>query len=147
CVRANDVDFTANELCRDVGDAHWPCIRPAIVDRDDAALDPSERTQSLDKRSRPWSPERSVRTHKPNGRQLRCLLRARHTRPSGCRAAEQRDELAALHSITSSALASSVAGTLRPSILPVSALMTSSNLDGCTTGKSAGFAPLRMRPA
>src|SRR5262245_61314473 len=54
---------------------------------------------------------------------------------------------AAFYSITSSALESSVGGTVRPSILPVSALMTSSNLLACTTGKSPGFAPLRMRPA
>jgi hypothetical protein len=36
--------------------------------------------------------------------------------------------------------------SVEPSILAVSALMTSSNLDACTTGKSAGLAPLRMRP-
>jgi hypothetical protein len=41
-------------------------------------------------------------------------LCARRERPSGCRAAEQRDELAPLHSITSSAMASSVGGTVRP---------------------------------
>src|SRR5262245_20680935 len=52
-----------------------------------------------------------------------------------------------VYSITSSALASSDAGTVRPSIVAVSALMTSSNLVDCTTGKSAGLAPLRMRPA
>ena len=52
-----------------------------------------------------------------------------------------------LHSITSSARASSDGGTVRPSILAVWALMTSSNLVDCTTGKSAGLAPLRMRPA
>src|SRR5262245_48931464 len=50
------------------------------------------------------------------------------------------------HSITSSAVASSASGTVRPSILAVGALRTSSNLVDCTTGKSAGFAPLRMRP-
>ena len=50
------------------------------------------------------------------------------------------------HSITSSAVASSVGGTVRPSILAVWALMTSSNLTDCTTGKSAGLAPLRIRP-
>jgi hypothetical protein len=50
------------------------------------------------------------------------------------------------HSITSSARASSVGGISRPSILAVWALMTSSNLLDCTTGRSAGFAPLRMRP-
>src|SRR5262245_19224392 len=72
-------------------------------------------------------------------------LRPRRERPrSG--AAEQRDERAPLHSITSSAVASSLSGTVRPSILAVEALITSSNLLDCTTGKSAGFAPLRMRP-
>jgi hypothetical protein len=35
---------------------------------------------------------------------------------------------------------------VRPSILAVAALMTSSNFDACITGKSAGFAPLRMQP-
>jgi hypothetical protein len=52
-----------------------------------------------------------------------------------------------LYSITSSARASSVGGTARPSILAVWALMTSSNFDACTTGKSAGLTPLRMRAA
>jgi hypothetical protein len=51
------------------------------------------------------------------------------------------------YSITSSAVASSLSGTARPSIRAVEALMTNSNLVGCTTGKSAGLAPLRMRPA
>ena len=42
------------------------------------------------------------------------------------------------YSMTSSAMASSDGGTLSPSILAVSALMTSSNFDACITGKSAG---------
>src|SRR5262249_30477867 len=75
------------------------------------------------------------------------LLRTRRKRPRR-RTAEQRDELTpSHHSITSSAVESSVGGTARPSILAVQALMTNSNLVDCTTGKSAGFAPLRMRPA
>src|SRR5262245_5799186 len=57
------------------------------------------------------------------------LLRARRERPRGC-AAEQRDELAALHSITSSARASTVAGTSRPSALAVLRLSTVSYLVG-----------------
>src|SRR5262249_17345777 len=51
------------------------------------------------------------------------------------------------HSITSSAVTSRVCGTARPSIRAVEALITNSSLVDCTTGKSAGFAPLRMRPA
>src|SRR5262249_55865496 len=74
------------------------------------------------------------------------LLRPRRERPR-CRAAEQRDEVAPPHhSITSLARASSVGGTSRPSILAVSWLMTNSNFDDCTTGSSAGLAPLRTRP-
>jgi hypothetical protein len=50
-----------------------------------------------------------------------------------------------LYSITSSARASSEAGTVRPSALAVLRLITSSYLVGACTGKSAGFSPLRMR--
>src|SRR5262249_48843873 len=74
----------------------------------------------------------------------RRLLRSRRERPRDRRAAEQRDELAPFHSITSSTLASSCGGTSMPSALAVCALMTNSNLVDCKTGRSAGFAPLRI---
>jgi hypothetical protein len=45
------------------------------------------------------------------------------------------------YSITSSAMASSDGGTVRPSALAVLRLITSSNLVGCCTGRSAGFSP------
>ena len=48
------------------------------------------------------------------------------------------------YSITSSAWASSVGGTVRPSVLAVLRLTMKSNLVGCSTGKSAGLAPLRI---
>src|SRR5262249_23381340 len=73
------------------------------------------------------------------------LLRARRERPRR-RAAEQRDELAAFHSITSSARPDNGSGTVRPSALAVLRLITSSIFVTCCTGKSAGFWPLRMRP-
>src|SRR5262245_14917148 len=47
----------------------------------------------------------------------RRLLRTRRERPCCCRACEQRDELAALHSITSSASCWRLSGTSRPSAL------------------------------
>ena len=47
------------------------------------------------------------------------------------------------YSITSSALASSDGGTVRPSVLSVFILITSSNLVGCSTGRSEGLVPLR----
>ena len=73
------------------------------------------------------------------------LLRARRERPRGCRAAEQRDELAPVHSITSSAICCRCNGTLIPSVLAVLILMTSSNFVDCWIGRSAGFSPLRNR--
>jgi hypothetical protein len=54
----------------------------------------------------------------PNHRH-RSLLGARRERPRSCCAAEQGDELSAPHSITSSARASSIGGTSRPSDLAV----------------------------
>ena len=61
----------------------------------------------------------------------RQLLRARRERPRGRRAADERDELAPLHSITSSAMASTRSGTVSPSAFAVLRLTTSSNLVGC----------------
>src|SRR5262249_160899 len=74
------------------------------------------------------------------------LLCARRERPRCRRAAEKRDELAASHSITPSASPSSLSRTVRPRVVGVWWLMTSSIFDTCITGKSAGRAPLRMRP-
>src|SRR5215470_1221832 len=76
----------------------------------------------------------------------RRLLRPRCERPRRGRATEQRNELAALHSITSSARRRKDSGIFSPIALAVVRFMTNSNLVGCKTGKSAGFSPLRMRP-
>src|SRR5262249_41202154 len=77
------------------------------------------------------------------------LLRARRERPRRCRAAEQRDELAADHlrghSMTSSAATSRPGGTVKPSAFAVFKLMTVSNLVGACTGRSAGLSPRKIR--
>src|SRR5262249_30613161 len=73
------------------------------------------------------------------------LLRARRERPPCRSPAEQSDELAASHSITSSARAMSIGGTSRPSALAALRFTARSNLVGCSTGRSAGRSPLRMR--
>src|SRR5262249_51809324 len=74
------------------------------------------------------------------------LLRLRRKRARG-RRAERRDELAALHSITSSTNESRLAGVSRPRVFAVLRLMTNSNLVDCIAGRSAGLAPFRIRPA
>src|SRR5262249_38178253 len=113
-------------------------LGPAVFDRHIAAFDEAGFAQALAK----CGGKRSIScwrftVEKPNHRHRR-LLRTRRERPRR-RAAEERDEVAPRHSITSLALASKVAGTVMPSILAICALMTNSNLVDCTTGKSAGF--------
>src|SRR5262249_11108243 len=81
--------------------------------------------------------------HAPLGKCVR-LLRASRKRPRR-RAAEQRDELAPSHSITSSARASSVGGTSRARAFAVLRLITNSYFTGACTGRWAGFSPLRIR--
>jgi len=60
---------------------------------------------------------------------------------------EHSDNLAPLHSMTSSAWAKRDCGTVRPSARAVFRLMDSSNVAGAITGRSAGLAPLRIFPA
>src|SRR5262249_14910383 len=90
-----------------------------------------------------WIRARHPRVEESDDRHRR-LLRARRERPRR-RAAEQRDELAPDHSITSSAATSSPAGTSKPSNLAVLRLSVVSYLVGACTGRSAGAVPRRMR--
>src|SRR4029078_3498101 len=68
------------------------------------------------------------------------LLRIRRDRLGGQCTAEQPNELAALHSITCPAPASSILGITRPRAFAVLRLITSSNFVGACTGRSAGLA-------
>src|SRR6516164_7991240 len=63
--------------------------------------------------------------------------------PRSRRAADERDEIAPFHSITSSARVSRVGAMLRPIAFAVLRLITNSNRVGCSTGRSVGFAPRR----
>src|SRR3982751_6117745 len=72
------------------------------------------------------------------------LLRPRPQRPSSRRSAEEPEDFAASHSITSSARPSNIGGTSSPIAFAALRLITSSNLVGCSTANSAGFAPLRI---
>ena len=132
---------------------HWQsahvAIRVANVELEIAAGCPSELVEPLHKCRDPLLRLRVAFGEASEDSQLPHplgLLPPRRHRPRRRRAAEQGDELAARrHSITSSARASSVGGTSRPSALAVLRLITSSYLVGACTGRSAGFSPLRMR--
>ena len=71
-----------DELGRDLGVALGASLRPAILDRDGAALDPAELAQPLHKGGESMAPGRSVRAQEPDGRQLPRLLRPRRERPA-----------------------------------------------------------------
>src|SRR5262249_17405691 len=119
----------------------------AVVDLHIAALDPAQLLQLFQERSVARPCLRivfgQVREHADAPHALARLLCARRERPRGCRA-EKRDELAASHSITSSARPSSCGGSVNPSALAVLTLMMSVNRVGCSTGKSPGLAPFRI---
>jgi hypothetical protein len=81
--------------------------------------------KSLHKSGDPFATCRTrALAREPDGRELRWLLRTRRERPRRCRAAEERDELAALHSITSSAIESRLSEILTSSALAVRRLIT-----------------------
>src|SRR5262249_9097741 len=120
---------------------------PACVEPDVAVLHPPELLKSLPEcgeERRSFQVVLGIAHQHTDAPHPLALLRARRERPRS-RATEQCDEFAACHSITSSARASSDGGTSRPSDLAVFWLITSSYLVGACTGRSAGFAPLRIR--
>src|SRR5262249_6221816 len=121
-------------------------LGPAEFDRNILPFDIADFLQALPEggHHRRVGPRRTA-TQKPHHWHHRLLLRARRERPHCRRAAEERDEVAAGHSITWSARASRLSGTVRPRALAVLRLITSSYLVGACTGRSAGFSPLRMR--
>src|SRR5262249_18677504 len=119
---------------------------PAIDDRHVLAFDIARVLQAAVKSAQAVQGCLSRDSVEKSNHRHRRLLRARRQRPCGGRAAPERDELAAFPPVTSRARASSVGGISRPSNFAVCRLITSSNLVARTTGKSVGFAPLRMRP-
>jgi hypothetical protein len=146
-----DCDFAADEVGRKRREPFELTICPASFNRNVSPLDKTHLAEgaakychAIRKLCRRYAVQHPDQWH-------RGLLRARRRRPSRGRGADEGDELAPLHrsifhSITASAMARSLSGTARPKVLAVGRLMTSSNRVDCTTGRSAGFSPLRMRP-
>src|SRR6516165_12092304 len=121
---------------------------PAILDPDVATIPPTKVCERLRKRGNQGLligiTLISSQQHADAPHFFR-LLRPRSDRP-GCRAADERDEVAPFHhSITSSARASRVGGTVMTSALAVLRLRTVSYFVGIWTGRSAGFAPRSIR--
>src|SRR5262245_8797812 len=82
---------------------------------------------------------------KPDAVQLPGLLRLGGKGRDNHASSERTDEGSPVHhSITWSARPSTDGGMVRPSAFAVLRLMTRSYLVGCSTGRSAGLAPLRI---
>src|SRR5262249_52348523 len=103
---------------------------PSELDRYVVAVDEIGFLQAVAERRYPIDGIDSRRRVENPDHRHRALLRARRERPSNRRAADEGDELAPPHSITSSARASSVAGNSRPSASAVCKLTTNSNFVG-----------------
>src|SRR5262245_60323430 len=138
CQRDSYIWFLLDNL----GDEHLETIRIAFTTEQ---FDVGRSIAALVQRIKEPINRRTIGKSAVQNDNVALIRRVQGKRPRD-RAAQQRDELAtADHSITSSASARSLSGIWRPSVLAVLRLMTSSNLVGTCTGRSAGFSPLRTR--
>src|SRR5215472_11344492 len=137
-----------NQFGRECRQLIVSALRPAIFDGQVAAFDIAGFAQPFVERAQTARNNRigPFGTENPDHRH-RALLRPRRARPRCGSGADERDELAPPHSITSSARPDRGRGTVMPSALAVFKLMISSTFVACCVGRSAGFSPLRMRPA
>src|SRR5262249_33209803 len=143
--RYNHCDSALNQIGGERGQSIIVTVRPAVFDGYIAPLVIPGFGEALPEPVHPLGRIAGRNSAEESDYRRRRLLRIRRERPRR-RSAEQRDELAARsHSITSSASASNLSGTSRPSAFAVLRLTTSSYFVGACTGKSAGFSPLRMR--
>src|SRR5215472_908648 len=117
-------------VCGERGQPIQLALGPAVFDRDVLALRVAGILEPLAKRPQTIAiAVRRLAVEEPDHRH-RGLLRPRRERPRG-RCAENSEQCAALHSMTSSALNKTAVGSSRPSDLAVLRLTTSSTLVGC----------------
>src|SRR5579862_1225470 len=144
----NDIRLEIDDLHRITPHAIGIGAAEAIVETNVAALNPTGVAKPPDERVDPafglgvvlgCSDKHADTPH------LAVLLCVGGKRPSDGGAAEQRNDLAPPHSITSSARCRNNSGTVMPSTLAVLRLITSWNWVGSCTGRSPGEAPRRMR--
>src|SRR5262249_41940507 len=143
-----NVHFELNKLGREGGEPFSVVAVESALYEDVLALDVPQLPHPLEE-SLPGDPApRAVRRRASEKAypvdfrgQLRPGGERRGEEASGQRAEEGP---ASGHWMTSSARANSDCGIVRPSALAVLRLITSSNFVGCSTGRSAGLAPLRI---
>src|SRR5262249_39192122 len=143
----DDVGRERGQFCRVPANFAVIGRGPAGIDAHVAADGPAQERQRLQERPNAGLPFRIVRRcgqKHANAPNPLALLRLPRERPRRRSAAEQRDELAPLHSMTSSARTINVIGTWSPIALAALRLRISSNFVGCSTGRLEGLAPRRI---
>jgi hypothetical protein len=100
-------DLPMNQFSRQLRQSIKLILAPTVCDRYVLALDIAGLLQALAKSAQTVRSRLSRSVFEVPDHRQGCLLRARRERPCDCRAAEQRDERAAVRSITSSARNSS----------------------------------------
>src|SRR6516162_7029778 len=128
-MRSDHRHLMAYQIGCEVGQSVVLVLSPAILDRHILALDVAGFTKALAECGQKACTIDWRRAAKEPNHRHRRLLRTHRERPR-CRAADQRDERAAPHSITSSARSGNAGGILNPSALAVLRFTTSSNLVG-----------------
>ena len=148
-----EVHGPPRQLLGQTGKTFWLSLDGPPLDRDVLAIDPAERAHPVQEalgvgvcgvRAGEAGLRGVGENERDSGRFPR-LLRLGHDRRSKehrTRASEERATVD--HWMISSARPSSDGGIVRPRALAVLRLMTSSNLVGCSMGRSAGFAPFRI---
>ena len=140
----DDVDLERDQLRRQRGEPLGPALGVPILDQHGAALDVAKVPQPLEERlSRAGIRALHIERQVADAGNLPGLLRLDAERRG--EQPESAEEGAPVHySITRSARWSSDGGIVSPSALAVLRLMRSSNFVGCSIGRSAGRAPLRI---
>src|SRR5215472_7268930 len=137
----------SNELGREVAEPFALAMRPPILDLHVLPFDPTEIPETLTKGVERLSRALRITVAEvsDSGRRFRGELRAGHERSDEKAAAERAEEHPpCAHWISSSARPRSACGIVRPRALALLRLMASSNLMGCSTGRSPGLAPFRI---
>ena len=143
----DDVHPEPHQVGRELRKPSGVALGPAGLDQDVPVLDPAALPQLFPealpqanlRRVGGLFPQDADAIHLPRLLRLGGERRGERTGQRG------HQKAAAVHySMTLSARASSDGGIVRPRALAVLRLMTSSYLDACSTGRSAGLAPLRI---
>ncbi len=149
-VRADgDIGLQRQQFARQPGQPLDPAVAPAQHQRIVPPLGIAVLAHALAQRVDPRA-MRVLRAMHQNGDERTPRLRLRSTGETNdlqreqCPAQDARRE--EIHSITSSARTRMDCGIVMPRALAVLRLTTSSNRVGCSTGKSAGLAPLNILP-